>query len=111
MSEINMLSPETTTVGILTVVGGFLLKFTEKFLDNKNNLIDEHSSLRKELREELDKVKEELIRIQEEVDEWRERYYHQVETTNELLFEVNVLKSRLSKYENITGEHRYKHDD
>ena len=59
---------------------------------------------RSELREELDAVKSELTSLREEVDEWREKYYNQVETTNELLFEVSVLKSRLRRYEGNTTD-------
>jgi regulator of replication initiation timing len=72
--------------------------------------MNEHTILRKELRDELDSVRMLLVRIQEEVDEWREKYYHQVETTNELLYEVSVLKNRLSKYESLTDEHKYLDD-
>lgn len=109
MSELNILSPETTTIGAITVTSGILLKIVETIWDNKST-INEHTTLRKELREELDSVRSELIRIQEEVDDWREKYYHQVETTNELLYEVSVLKSRLSKYESFTDEHKFLDD-
>jgi uncharacterized coiled-coil DUF342 family protein len=67
-------------------------------------VVDEHAVLRKELREELDAVREEIASLRDEVDEWREKYYSQVETTNELLFEVSVLKTRLHKYESDSGE-------
>jgi hypothetical protein len=109
MSEFNLLTQETTTVGVATVLGGLVLKFAENFVSNKS-VLEDHTTLRKELREELDAVKLDLKRIQDEVDEWREKYYSQVETTNELLYEVGVLKGRLAKYESFTGEHRYTDD-
>jgi len=111
MADFSLLNQETTIVGAITVVGGLLLKLIEKFWTKDNSsLLEEHAALRKELRDELDTVKQELIRIQQEVDEWREKYYHQVETTNELLYEVSVLKGRLLKYESFTGEFRYRDD-
>ena len=109
MSELNILSPETTTFGAITVTSGIILKIVETIWNNKST-ISEHTILRKELRDELDSVRVLLVRIQEEVDEWREKYYHQVETTNELLYEVSVLKNRLSKYESFTDEHKYLDD-
>lgn len=115
MTETDLLSPTATTAGLVTILGTILVKVIEKVLlvqpantntENTSSLLEEHSSLRKELRDELDSVKAELASLRQEVDEWREKYYHQVETTNELLFEVTVLKSRLRKYEDNTGEFR-----
>lgn len=112
MSDLDILSPTATTAGLVTVLGTIVLKLVEKFLsvqtssseEETSSLLEEHSSLRKELRDELDTVKEELTALRHEVDEWREKYYHQVEMTNTLSIEVNILKSRLRKYEDTTGE-------
>lgn len=98
------ITPEATTAGIAAIVGGTIVKIIETLWFSKS-AVDEQSVLRKELREELDAVKAELASLREEVDEWREKYYNQVETTNELLYEVNILKSRLREYESDTGEH------
>lgn len=108
--DLELFSPSTTFAGIAAVVGGLLLKLIEKLWVSKT-VVDEHSILRKELREELDAVKTELNQIKQEVDEWREKYYSQVETTNELLFEVSVLKARLREYETSTGEYPYREKD
>lgn len=101
--DITTFSPTATTAGIAAIIGGTILQIIEKIWLDKT-AIDEHAVLRRELREELDAVKLELTSIREEVDEWREKYYSQVETTNELLYEVNELKSRLRKYESDSGE-------
>jgi uncharacterized coiled-coil DUF342 family protein len=101
--DLTTISPEATTAGAVAIIGGALLKLVEKLWLNKS-VVDEHAVLRKELREELDAVKSELASLREEVDEWREKYYNQVETTNELLFEVSVLKSRLRRYEGNTTD-------
>jgi uncharacterized coiled-coil DUF342 family protein len=103
MADPTILSPEATTAGVAAIVGGVVLKLIEKLWLSKT-VVDEHAVLRKELREELDAVKDEIACLREEVDEWREKYYSQVETTNELLFEVSVLKTRLRKYESDSGE-------
>lgn len=103
MPELNIFSPEATTAGLAAIIGGVVLKLIEKLWLSKT-VVDEHAVLRKELREELDAVKDEIASLRDEVDEWREKYYSQVETTNELLFEVSVLKTRLRKYETDSGE-------
>lgn len=103
MPELELVSPGTATAGLIALIGGVIIKMVEKLWVTKS-VVDEHSTLRKELRAELDAVKEELSQLQKEIDEWREKYYHQVETTNELLFEVSVLKAKLREYED-SGEH------
>ena len=100
MSDINIFSPDAAKAGITVIIGGVFLKLVEKLWMSKT-VVDEHAILRKELRSELDAVRSELAGLREEVDEWREKYYHQVETTNELLYEVSVLKSRLRLYESL----------
>ena len=104
MIENITLSPEVTLAGAAAILGGMLLKIVEK-LQLSKSVVDEYSTLRKELRDELDTVKAELGKIREEVDEWREKYYSQVETTTELLYEVSALKTRLRKYESDSGEY------
>jgi uncharacterized coiled-coil DUF342 family protein len=103
MADLNLMTPEATTAGAAAILGGIMLKLIEKLWLSKT-VVDEHAVLRKELREELDAVKDEIACLRDEVDEWREKYYSQVETTNELLFEVSVLKTRLRKYESDSGE-------
>ena len=92
------------------LVVGVIMKYAAKLTDRRKDNLNEHLELRKELREELDTVKEELHQLQKEIDEWREKYYHQVETTNELLFEVSVLKARLREYED-SNEHKTPYRD
>ncbi len=108
MSEINIFTPDAAKAGLAVIIGGVFLKLIEKLWMSKT-VVDEHATLRKELREELDAVKEELAGMRKEIDEWREKYYHQVETTNELLYEVSVLNSRLSMYE--SAEHNLNNND
>jgi peptidoglycan hydrolase CwlO-like protein len=86
------------TVGAL--LAGALIQLANKFLNRKKDKLEEHLSLRKELREELDAVKHELNELQKALDEWKEKYYHQVEVTNELKMEVQKLTDEIEEYKN-----------
>jgi uncharacterized coiled-coil DUF342 family protein len=104
------LGTKATLLGTLTILAGVLIKYIESKISNRSTL-DDHAILRKELRDELDSVRTELRDLRNEVDEWRDKYYSQVETTNELLFEVAGLKARLYEYESHTDTHRIRYDD
>jgi predicted nuclease with TOPRIM domain len=77
-----------------------VLKLVNNFYDKDKNKLEMHLSLRKELREELDIVKAELNRLQEELDEWKHKYFQQVELTNELKLAILTLNEELSDYKN-----------
>jgi hypothetical protein len=91
------------TVGAL--VAGAGIQFFNKLADRKKDQLDEHVVLRKELREELDSVKQELHLLQASLDEWKEKYYTQVEITSELKIEVAKLTDELTEYKRISGIH------
>lgn len=100
------------TVGAL--LAGYVIQHANKLLNRKKEHLEEHLSLRKELREELDAVKEELHQLQTALDEWKEKYYHQVELTNELKLEIGKLTDELNEYKTITGTYtivKPKNDD
>lgn len=101
LGELN--STVTATVAGLLV--GILMKFATKLTERRKDNLTEHLELRKELREELDSVKEEVQHLQKQLDEWREKYYHQVELTTVLQAELAALKNELIDYKNQTGEH------
>lgn len=85
------------------LVVGAAIRLGNKFFDKKKEQLEEHVTLRKELREELDAVKEELTLLRQQVDEWREKYYHQVELTNQLKMDVIRLTDELDEYKRISG--------
>lgn len=91
--------------GVAGLAMGLLLKVMTKWTDRKNDNLTEHLELRKELREELDSVKHELHQLQKELDEWREKYYHQVEINTILQSEVAALRLELKEYRERTDEH------
>ncbi len=80
------------------LVFGALMKFVSKLTDKRKDTLNEHLELRRELREELDAVKHEINIIQKELDEWREKYYHQVEVTTLLQAELAALRIEMSNY-------------
>jgi len=83
-------------IGALVV--GVLMKFVSKITDKRKDTLNEHLELRRELREELDAVKAEISTLQKELDEWREKYYHQVEVTTLLQAELAALRIEMSNY-------------
>jgi uncharacterized membrane protein YhiD involved in acid resistance len=85
-------------VAALVISGVF--KLVNNLADKDKNKLEMHLSLRKELREELDIVKVELHRLQEELDEWKHKYFQQVELTNELKVAILSLNEELSEYKN-----------
>ena len=90
--------------GIGALFVGVLMKFVSKFTDKRKDALNEHLELRRELREELDAVKAEINTLQKELDEWREKYYHQVEVTTLLQAEIAALRLELSEYTSNSGE-------
>ena len=80
------------------LVFGALMKFVSKLTDRRKDTLNEHLELRRELREELDAVKAEISTLQKELDEWREKYYHQVEVTTLLQAELAALRIEMSNY-------------
>jgi uncharacterized protein YlxW (UPF0749 family) len=86
------------------LVFGAVMKVISKITDKRKDALAEHLELRKELREELDAVKAEINTLQKELDEWREKYYHQLETTTVLQAEIAALRLELSDYVTSSGE-------
>lgn len=80
------------------LVFGALMKFVSKLTDKRKDTLNEHLELRRELREELDAVKAEISTLQKELDEWREKYYHQVEVTTLLQAELAAMRIEMSNY-------------
>ena len=92
------------------LVFGVLMKVVSNITNKRKDTLNEHLELRRELREELDAVKQELHQLQQEIDEWREKYYHQLEITTVLQAEIAALRLELSDYVSLTNsdEHALK---
>jgi predicted RNase H-like nuclease (RuvC/YqgF family) len=80
---------------IAAIIGGTVVKFLNSVSEGGKSALETHLLLRKELREELDTVKEEIQRLQIELDEWKQKYYNQVEITNELKLAIIKLNDEL----------------
>jgi peptidoglycan hydrolase CwlO-like protein len=105
------LSPEFVKVSTSAIFGGIAFKIVERFLNSKH-YVNEQLTLRLELRKELDTVREEVVRLREEVDEWREKYYHQVELTTTLQVQLNGLRCEIEEHkERLTSEFETIQDD
>jgi ribose 5-phosphate isomerase RpiB len=89
--------PEFVKIGTSAIFGGIAFKIVERFLNSKY-YVNEQQTLRAELRKELDAVKLEVIDLRKEVDEWRDKYYHQVELTTTLQAELTMLRCDLDEY-------------
>jgi predicted nuclease with TOPRIM domain len=90
-------------IGALLVAAA--IKMIQNFLDRDKEKFKENFLLRKELREELAEVKKELYALQEEIDEWKQKYYAQVELTNSLKLDVLKLTEELEEYKKNTGNY------
>ncbi len=106
MQETNMIGEFNSTIvaAIGALVVGVLMKFVSKLTDKRKDTLNEHLELRRELREELDAVKQEINILQNELDEWREKYYHQVEVTTVLQAELAAIRLELTEYKTNSGE-------
>jgi uncharacterized protein YlxW (UPF0749 family) len=98
----------TVVVTVAALVMGVLMKYITKLSERRKDNLNEHLELRKELREELDTVKDELRQLQKDIDDWREKYYHQVEVNAVLQSQISALRLELTDYQERSGEHTMK---
>jgi peptidoglycan hydrolase CwlO-like protein len=75
-----------TAAIISAVFGGAGLKIIEKMLGKNDEAFKEAASIRQELRQqiedlrkEVDALREKVTAAEQEADEWREKYWHQVQ--------------------------------
>ena len=101
-----MISNEFETAIYASMAGfvvGAVMKVVTKFLERDKSELDMHVTLRKELREELDSVKTDLHRIQSELDEWKQKYFDQVQITSQLKLDVVSLTEEIYEYKRVSG--------
>lgn len=93
------ISSEVAKISSTAILGGIVFKVIERFLNGKS-FVEEHTTLRAELREELEAVRQEVIRLRTEVDSWRDKYYEQLNITSEMQAELTTLRHELTEYKN-----------
>lgn len=91
--------------GVCTIFGGIALKVTEAWLNRSSSRTTEAAEIRNELRLQISSLREDLVRLQterdaveREVDEWKDRYYEQVQKMTALLIEAERLKQKVLEY-------------
>jgi len=91
---------------ILAVLAVGLGKILEKFLNKHHVKFEESMVLRKQCRDDIDILRAELGKFRIEVDEWREKYWEQINKNsnlqtniNSLQFQVETLRAEVSHYE------------
>lgn len=97
------INPEFIKISASAIIGGIMFKVIERFL-NAKTFVDEHTALRAELRGELTIVRKDVEDLREEVDEWREKYFQQVQITNSLQAELLTLRHELDEYKHRLPE-------
>lgn len=88
---------------VAAVLVTLIIKGINKYLDKDKEKFKENFLLRKELREEMAQLKKEVYALQEELDEWKTKYYDQVQLTNSLRVDILKLTEELNEYKNNTG--------
>lgn len=100
-----ILNNDLAKISVSAILGGIGFKIVERFL-NAKEFVNEQTTLRAELRDELNIVKAEVQSLRDEADEWRERYYEQVKINTLLQRQLADLRSELDDYrERISLEH------
>lgn len=59
----------------VTVFGGIILEIVRKFLNKRQQTVDEATRLRGELREQIEDLKEDIKALETERDRYRDEYY------------------------------------
>lgn len=85
------------------IIISFVLKGINKYLDRDKEKFKENFLLRKELREESAELKKERSILQMELDEWKKKYYDQVELTNSLKVDILKLSEEFEEHKKVTG--------
>lgn len=88
---------------VAAIAVSVVLKGINKYLDRGKEKFKEDFILRKELREEMSTLKKEVHTLQAELDEWKQKYYDQVQLTNSLKVDILKITEELEEYKKSTG--------
>ena len=91
------INPDVVRISASAILGGIAFKIVERFLNSKS-FVNEQTTLRAELRSELNSVRSEIAILRTEVDSWREKYFEQAELNSKLRSEIIALRRELQEY-------------
>lgn len=83
------------SVLISAIFGGAGVKVIDKFLSRKSDAFDHAEQLRDEMRIQIAGLRDEINAKRIEADEWRSKYWVQMEETVQLKMEVEGLRNEL----------------
>jgi hypothetical protein len=90
LSSIN----ETQAALLSAVFGGAGVKLLEKLLARRSDTFNESEKIRAELRTQLDTARKELEEAKNEADDWRAKYWAQVQVCIELQAETEKIRAQ-----------------
>lgn len=94
---------EKYTPLITAICGGAGIKLVDKIMSKRSDTFNESAKIREELRTSVDQLREDIDKSKEESDEWRQKYWEQVEVNIHLkgMFETLQLDfASLKKHRN-----------
>jgi peptidoglycan hydrolase CwlO-like protein len=94
---------ETQAALLSAIFGGAGVKILEKLISRHSDKFNEAEKIRSELRGELEIAKKEVEDRKAEADEWREKYWHQVQLATEYLSEIEKLKNDVAGQSPLSG--------
>lgn len=97
-------SSEIARITMSAIMGGIAFKIVERFINSKY-YVNEQLTLRLELRKEMEVLRAQVHLLQKEVDDWRDKYYHQLNATMLLQSELQTLRADLDEYRSSSGPH------
>jgi hypothetical protein len=87
---------EKYTPLITAIFGGAGIKLLDKIVSKRSDTFNESAKIRDELRISIDQLREDIERYKEESDEWRKKYWEQVEIN---IHQKGMLESLQSEFE------------
>jgi len=87
--------PNVTTA-VAAAGGAILIKIVERWLNRRNDNSAEAERIRKELREEVNRLRADNIRLERDADEWRAKYWSKKRLYDSDEIRINDLESEVS---------------
>lgn len=87
---------QNVTTAVAAAGGAILIKVAERWLNRRNDHNVEAERIRKELREEVNRLRADNIRLEHEADEWRTKYWNKKAMYDYDEIRINDLESEVS---------------